>query len=142
MYVHLYKMIKSLPVLHNKLTRNYVDSEVVYYCSRRIVEEFNCNIMDVSTFQLLRMVAPIILFTLILGSVDVWTDANLIGNLFIGEAECLERANVKLCYQVGVDVFCNSSEYSSSIFDHSICPFGGGPSYAYGPYGHFSRLFL
>ena len=81
--------------------------------------------MGVSTFQLLKMVAPIILFTLILGTVDVWTDANLIVNLFTGEAECLVKANVELCNQVGADVFCNSSEYNSSIFDHSICPFGG-----------------
>ena len=77
--------------------------------------------MGVSTFQLLKMVAPVILFTLILGSLDVWTDANIIGYLFTGAAECLRAANRDLCKQVGAAVFCKSSEYNSSKFDHSVC---------------------
>ena len=77
--------------------------------------------MPVSTFQLLKMVAPIVFFNLILGSLDVWTDANLIWNLFTGAKECLSYVNQQLCRQVGASVFCNSSEYNNTKYDHSVC---------------------
>ena len=77
--------------------------------------------MLMSTFQLLKIVAPIVFFNLILGSLDVWTDGNLIWNLFTGAAECSISVNQQLCRQAGAAVFCTSSKYNNTIYDHSVC---------------------
>ena len=111
------------------------------------------------TFQLLKIVAPIILFCLILTTVDVFMDGVLIIKLFIGMPRCKRNIDFESITIYQYLASFNSStlrdEYDkcqndsqsyckdiSNIFHHTLCDPGTHPKFATMLMGKYIYVFF